>query len=186
MTDPTSVTLELLQSMSDENRTEELQAAIAACNFMKLRLLCQELGVRIRSNKYQAYQTKDGYAEILFTELKAKTMHGDASPPSHTPAKNPRVPVLTGPVPEAMATSEEGDASAPAAHAATSDELGCMLNPYVGPVSKDILERTLLMVSIEKAGRALKELFHPDSEAAKIIRAELTSRLERLKRLQQE
>ncbi|KAJ8578508.1 hypothetical protein ON010_g701 [Phytophthora cinnamomi] len=153
---------------------------------MKLRLLCQELGVRIRSNKYQAYQTKDGYAEIFFTELKAQFTHRDASPsPSPARSSHNLDRVLAGPVPEAMITSEEEAVSVPIAPA-TSNGWECMLNPNVGPVSKDILEGTLLMVSIDKAGRALKDLFHPDSEAAKIVRTELTSRLGRLKRLQQE
>lgn len=168
MSESASATLGLLQRLSDENRTEELQNVIAACNFMGLRLLCQELGIRIRSSKYEAYQTKDGYAEIIFTELRAKTMRRDVPPPScHSPAKNARdlTPVMTGsPVPEAMVTSEEDEAPAHAAlqHPATRDEWESMLNPNFRPVSKDILERTLLMVSIEKAGRALKELFHPD------------------------
>ncbi|KAL3661990.1 hypothetical protein V7S43_012797 [Phytophthora oleae] len=61
--------LELLQRLSAEGKTEELQTAITHCSCKELRGFIGQLGVPVRSKDYAIYNNKAGYADLLFQIL---------------------------------------------------------------------------------------------------------------------
>ncbi|KAG7397924.1 hypothetical protein PHYBOEH_011991 [Phytophthora boehmeriae] len=69
----TGVTLELLERLSDEGKTAELQQAIKWCPSKLIRSFFRDLGVRVRSKEYAAYHTKASYSELLTQLLAVKT-----------------------------------------------------------------------------------------------------------------
>jgi len=191
-----TVTIELLQHLA-----EELRNTVSTCTFKRVRSLCQAQGVRVRSKKFQAYRTKADFARLLVDELLGNTVSENRGPPSsrspstHARPITPISSTTTEPFLDIMIPLQQleeqlqrGNASGTSTdqlRARTLQELGIAVKPDDGRTSKRIMERTLLMVSIEKAGKSLKELFHPDSDGAAIVRDELASRLKRLRRMQQ-
>ncbi|RLN51377.1 hypothetical protein BBJ29_000677 [Phytophthora kernoviae] len=73
MSAKTVVTLELLERLSDEGKTPELQQAIKWCSTKLIRSFFGALGVRVRSKEYAAYHTKASYSELLTQLLAVKT-----------------------------------------------------------------------------------------------------------------
>ncbi|KAK1944277.1 hypothetical protein P3T76_004189 [Phytophthora citrophthora] len=73
----TGTKLELLQRLSTEGKTVELQAAITQSSCKDLRGFIGQLGIPVRSKDYAVYNNKAGYADLLFqilgkSELKPK------------------------------------------------------------------------------------------------------------------
>ncbi|KAG1713560.1 hypothetical protein DVH05_001346 [Phytophthora capsici] len=75
----TGTKLELLQRLSAEGKTVELQTAITHCSCKELRGFIGQLGIPVRSKDYAIYNNKAGYTELLFQilgkgELKSKLL----------------------------------------------------------------------------------------------------------------
>jgi len=68
-----TVTLKLLQRLSDQNKAEKLREAMEACKVLTLRTFCQDVELRVRRKKFEAYQCKAGYIELLTKKLVMKT-----------------------------------------------------------------------------------------------------------------
>ncbi|KAG6598181.1 uncharacterized protein IUM83_09338 [Phytophthora cinnamomi] len=184
MSDPRA-TLRFLQRLSDEDKAEELRDVISRCSCKDLRSFCQTLGVRTRRKKYEAYNSKAGFAELLTKQLAEKSAvkrrDGARSKPL-VAEKETYLHLLTtilsdvmpSPLLDELITREQGDASVSAeAHQHAS----LVRNARAGLPQTRKLQIPNLS-AIEKANRLLKEIFPPGSDAATIVAAELARSLE--------
>ncbi|KAL4159639.1 hypothetical protein PRNP1_000214 [Phytophthora ramorum] len=200
-----NVTLELLQRLSVENKTEELQVAISLCCPKTLRSFCRSLGVRIRSKKHEAYPSKADYEKLLAKRLAVEmaAKKGDGASSAAQMKKKSYVRLLnmillgitTPALLEIMTPSQEeieaGEEAATAAdRALTGDEQGLIktlleqIAAYVRAVNKGMKPKHL-KASIELTRRLLTEISPPVSEATRMIHIELVSYIKRLKCWQQ-
>ncbi|EGZ20689.1 hypothetical protein PHYSODRAFT_328772 [Phytophthora sojae] len=172
-----SVTLKLPKRLSDEDRSEELQHAISKCSCRDLRSFCRTLGVRIKRKKYEAYNNKAGFAKLLTKKLASRTAakRRDETPPNKESYLHLLKLILSDVIPSPLLEKllVEGDAN-------VGDSVGdaaCETRSKASQKKKK-QQRAPKSSAIKKASRLLKEIFPPDSQAAKIVGAELVRSLE--------